>query len=361
MIPKQPATGIVATGLVIAVSFAFISLWDFQQFSGWILYGLLCVIPMEIIVGVLWETKYPRFAQRPQPVKGILLALVIGAAGVAVGLVYYEVAGGGINPPAPMLIQCAIVSVIVTFWWAIMMGGWPFTAWTGNRLAAGLGVWAGCYVLNYILFRIFFNYSAMQGAPVYSAVLDPGGLFDADHALVFYMSVITIMFLMLHFDLWPLTRFPGILRQPVMGTVWTAMAFLFGGGLFYLGVYGIGMDVNRFLVRVPVPFIFGTIVVLNMCQNSYFPGLKQPARGAANAISAAIIGTGLSALYRAVMPVLTGPLSSGPPGYDAERWIASALLGVTFPLLVLHADFFGFWPLRKQQAPEKTRTASTPG
>jgi len=42
-------------------------------------------------------------------------------------------------------------------------------------------------------------------------------------------------------------------------------------------------------------------------------------------------------------------LAVGPPGYDFERWLASALLGVTFPLLVLYAEFFKFWPLQRAE------------
>ena len=36
----------------------------------------------------------------------------------------------------------------------------------------------------------------------------------------------------------------------------------------------------------------------------------------------------------------------GPPTYDFEIWLASALLSVTFPLLIFYAEIFKFWPLR---------------
>ena len=41
------------------------------------------------------------------------------------------------------------------------------------------------------------------------------------NALVFYLSCPSAMFLVLNFDLWPLTTFPGVMRQPVLGIVWT--------------------------------------------------------------------------------------------------------------------------------------------
>jgi len=180
-----------------------------------------------------------------------------------------------------MLMMCTIVSVIVTFWLAIMWGGWPFTAAIKNPVAADLVMLVACYLINYGLFRLFFDYGFMQGAPVYVASLDPHGLFNAWYALVFYMSVIWVMFLSINFDLWPFTRVPGIMKQPTLGLVWTLAALVIGGGGFYLGVYTLHMDPMTYFARVPVPFIFGTIVVQNMMQGSLFGKLTQPITGVA--------------------------------------------------------------------------------
>ena len=64
-----------------------------------------------------------------------------------------------------------------------------------------------------------------------------------------------------------------------------------------------------------------------------------------NAIAAAAIGLVLAHLYISLVPMLTGPLPSGPPGYEREIWLANALLSVTFPFLIYHAVFLGYWPL----------------
>jgi hypothetical protein len=45
------------------------------------------------------------------------------------------------------------------------------------------------------------------------------------------------------------------------------------------------MAAVRFMVRVPIPFIFGSIVVLNMLQGSLFAKLEQPLKGVLNAIA----------------------------------------------------------------------------
>ena len=40
-------------------------------------------------------------------------------------------------------------------------------------------------------------------------------------------------------------------------------------------------------------------------------------------------------------------LKPGPPTNDYEIWLATALLGVTFPFLIFFAEFFKMWPLQK--------------
>ena len=82
---KQPALGLVASALVIAISLAFIALFPAAKFLGSVSYCLICIIPMEIVVGVTWGCKQPGFASsRSQPAKGILLMLLTALVGVAV-------------------------------------------------------------------------------------------------------------------------------------------------------------------------------------------------------------------------------------------------------------------------------------
>jgi len=347
---KQPTLGIAAAVLIMAIALGFISLFSFPTFAGWVSYGLICCIPMQIVIAVTWGCRQPGFAaSQRQPVKGILLLLIALAAGAIVGVVHHFVVGGQVSPPPPMSVMCLIVSVIVTFWGAIMWGGWPFTAMIKNPVGAGLALLTACYVVNYLLFRLFFNYEFMRGAPVYVPALDPHGMFNAWYATVFYVTAIAIMFLMLNFDLWPLTKSPALMKQPVLGLVWTAIILVVGGVVFYLGVYAAGMDVVAFMVKVPIPFIFGTIIVLNMMQASLFGKLAQPLKGVLNAIASAAIGLALALLYGALAPLVTGIVKPGPPSYDFEIWLASALLAVTFPFLIYYAEFFQMWPLRKEE------------
>jgi hypothetical protein len=345
---KQPVAGLVATALVIAVSLLYISLWDFPTFAGWASYCLVAIVPVEVMIGVIWGYKIPSFAaSKPQPLKGILLTLTLAVIAGIFGVVYFQTAGGGIGPPTPMMTQCMIVCVAVSFFLCIPFGGWPFTTLIKDPMWAGIATLAGAYILNYILFRIFFNYQFLVGAPVYVESLDPKGMFNGWNALVFYLSALFVMFVVLHFDLWPMTKFPGIMKQPVLGIVWTTACIVLGGIAYHLAVNVSGMDVARYMVTGPVAFIFGTIVLLNMLQGSFFAKMTQPVKGVVSTLTAAVLGTLLARMYLVLMPSLTGNLASGPPPYEQEIWLASALLGVTFPFMVLYAEFFGFWPLKK--------------
>jgi hypothetical protein len=246
-----------------------------------------------------------------------------------------------------MLMHCTIVSVAITFWISIMWGGWPFRSLIRNTVVSGIIQLIASYIVTYGLFRVFFNYGFMKEAPVYVASLDPHGLFNAWSALVYIVTALSIMFLMLHFELWPMTLRPAFMKQPVLGLVWTVIALIVAAGVFCLGINIIGMDTVQFMVTVPIPFIFGTIVTLNMMEGSLFKNRKQPMKGLLSAISAVLIGTGLSWLYQSLAAIVTGRLHAGPPSYDFEIWLASALLAVTFPFLIISAVFFNFWPFKQ--------------
>ena len=357
---RQPALGVIASLLVMAVALGFISLFAGATFMSWVAYCTICFIPMEVVIGITWGTNHPAFAgARPQPAKGLLLILVSLAVGAVVACVHFFAAGAGAAPPPPMAAQCIITSVITTFWLAVMFGGWPFVNWIKNPLGAGLTMLVACYVINFLLFRLLFDYSFMQGAPVYVAAADPHGLFNAWNVLVFEMAALAVLFLVLNFDLWPFTTSPAMMRQPVLGLLWTAVALVIGGLAYYLGVTLAGVDVVAFLVQVPIPFIFGTIIVLNMFQGSLFSKFQQPLRGVLNTLAALVIGEVLARVYGALAPVVTGTVNPGPPAYEYEIWLASALLGVTFPFLIFFAEFFRMWPLQRADAVQVREQAAS--
>ncbi len=337
----QPALGVLSSVIVMAIALAFVSLFDFPTFAGWVSFVMLGLIPMQVMTVVLWGAN-PAFASgMRQPSKGVVLTLLTIVATVVISPIVFMTVGEGMSPPGPIPSHYVVIVVPTTFWLAIMMGGWPFNKMTSSPVVSGLAVLVAAYVVTYVVFVIFFNYDFLQGAPVFLQSA-PMGMFNAVSALVFYVTALAVMFLVLCFDLWPLTLFPGVMKQPVLGLVWTLIAL--GGAALAMSIAS-GTDPMAFLTQVTVPFIFGSIIVLNMLQNTLFARMTQPLKGVLNTVAAGAIGLLLANMYLALLPLLVGPLPSGPPEYQREIWLANALLGVTFPFLIYHAAFFGYWPL----------------
>ena len=340
----QPALGLVATALVIALSLAYLAFFDFATFVGPVAFFMLCLIPAQIVLVVL--APNPPFAARlHQPIKGIALILATVAAAIAATPIALQLAGEGISPPGPIPSHYAVIVVPTTFFLAIMFGGWPFSKVTKNGGAVAAMVLITSYAVTYAIFRTFFNYEFLQGAPVYLATA-PQGMYNGEIALVFYVTALAGMFLLLHFDLWPLTSVRALMKQPILGVVWLAVALAIGAVVMSVTVGQLGQRPMYVLTRVTAPFIFGTIIVLNMLQNSLFASLAQPVKGLANAVTAAIIGVVLAQVYGLMSPAIVGAMPPQVP--DAyEVWLVNALLSVTFPFLIFYAACLNYWPLAK--------------
>jgi len=343
---KQPALGLVASALVMTIALAYISLFSVGTFLGWVSYFMLGLIPMQVVAVVLWGGNPSFVSAMSQPLKGLALVLLTVVVSLVATAAAYVVVGEGVSPPGPIPSHFAVVVVPTTFWLAIMMGGWPMTGRIKNPISAGFVLVVVAYMLTFVEFRLLFNYDFMKEAPVYLASA-PHGMFNAIMALVFHVTALAVMFLVLCFDLWPLTSSPAIMKQPILGLVWSAITLGGAALAMWIGIGIFGMDPMAFLTGVTAPFIFGTIIMLNMLQNSLFATMTQPVKGLANAIGAAVLGVVLAHLYVALVPLVSGTLASGPPGYDLEVWLANALLSVTFPFLIYYAVFLGYWPLTK--------------
>jgi hypothetical protein len=343
---KQPALGLVATLIVMAIALGFISLFDFPTFVGWVAFYNLCLIPFQVMTVVLWGANPSFAAKLSQPAKGVVLLLVNVVVAAVITAVVHALVGEGVSPPGPIPSHFVVIVVPTTFYLAIIWGGWPFTKMFKSPIVAGIALVVASYLITYVIFRVFFNYSFMQGAPVFLPSA-PMGMFNAIMALVFYVTALAVMFLVLCFDLWPFTTAPGVMKQPVLGLLWTIVIFVGAAIAMQIGVVSMGMDPMAFFTKTTVPFIFGSIIVLNMLQNSLFAKMTQPVKGLVNAITAAVVGYALSIVYCLVSPFVTGQLQAGPPGYDYEVWLANSLLSVTFPFLIFYAVYFAYWPLRK--------------
>ena len=346
-ITRQPAVGLLATAIVAAISLFIISVLDFATFTGPVAFVIMTIVPAQLLIGMIWHGEHPKFAATAsQPMQGVYFLLFSMITGAIVGSCMVMGVGGGTWPPTPMLVMYEILSVIVAFWVFGIWGAWPVTALVKQPFAAGIIALIVNYLIAYGIFRLCYDFSFMAEAPVYVAAQDPQGMFNAWDGQVFGISTVAALLLFVNFELWPLTRYPKVMQQPVLGVVLSACCLVVGGVIHFVIVEVKQMDVADYMIRIPIAFIFGTIIVQNMLERTLFAGKPQPLKGGLAAAHAALIGFIMFKIFEVMAPIVSGELPSGLPTYVFEIWMASALLGVTFPLLIVAVDFFKLWPLK---------------
>ena len=350
---KQPILGIVGLIIVMAVAMGIISLFTADQFAGWVTYFVAVCVPVEVVIGMVWQLGYPPFVKNlAQPVKGIALVIITFIiAAVFTAIIFYGQAQG-ITPLTPMAIQYAIFAVLVTFWFVVAWGMWPLSAITKNPAVLGLGVLIVTYGLGYILFNLLFDFGFMSGAPFYSTAIDPSGAFNALEVLSFSVTTVAVIFMFIVMDFWPITAVPAFRSQPLMGIVTTIVVLAITALVYWLGVIVLGQEPVKFMVFCSIGFLFGSLLPIIMFEGKLFANMKQPVKGLLGLVVAVVAGALLPKVYWALAPTLSGDMVAGAPNYQYELWLASALLAMTFPLMVCYAQFFDYWPIRgKQSAP----------
>jgi hypothetical protein len=324
--------------LAIAVSL------DPATFAGPVATFVLSYLPVQIVLACLWAQQPDALAGRAQPVRGAILVVAALVVGAVAALVFLASVGAGHGPGTPQLAFFSIVTVVTTFWFAIVFEGWPFRL-IRNRVVATVALLLTVYVVALVLYYGLFDYSFLP--PQARIPGTPTGLFDAWHALVFLVTAISGMFLPPAFGFLGLER----LGHPVRGVAATAVCLAWATVLFGIGVGALGIDPVELLIWVPVPLLFGGLIVLPVLRDSLIGDGPRPVRGVLNVLAMAGIGIALVWIYQRVAGLTSPPVSWGPPTYQGKVWIASATLAFTFPLLATHADFFDHWPLRRSGRP----------
>lgn len=343
------ARGVLATFLVVLVSLGLCVSLTPEQLLGWGTLIPVAMVPAQIVISLFWGCQYPRrIAMLPQPLAGLgFLGLTVIAGGM-VAVLAFRTVGGGITPPTPFVNMFLILSVPVTLWLVVVLQAWPFRLLSKNPGVVGGALWLGAYALAYGLFRSLFNFGFLKGAPIYFAELDPQGAMMALVPLVFSIASVMVMLSLVLLDFWPLSllvkRIPALGNQPWFALLAGALIIVIARLVWSGFVDGQQMDLVVFLVQVCVSVVFGLFILLVMMEGVPFLSLPQPWRGLILVVVALLLGLAVFPLYRAVA-LHFYPLPAGQPGYVLELWIASAMLAITFPLMVVLGGYFKFWPL----------------
>lgn len=336
--------GLVSTVAIIVVSLVIAALCNPGAFAGPVATFVLSYLPVQIVLAGLWAHQPEALRGRAQPVRGGILLVAALVIGAIAELVFLATVGSGHGPSTPQIAFFSIVTVVTTFWFAIVFEGWPFRL-IRNRVVATAALLLAVYLVALLLYYGLFDFAFLP--PPAQIPGTPSGLFDGWHVLVFLVTAISGMFLPPAFGFLGVERLP----QPARGVAGTALCLVWAAVLFGIGVGALGVDPAEFLIWVPVPLLFGGLIVLVVFRDSLFRDRARPTRGVLNVLTMAVLGVVLVWIYQRVAGLVSPPVTWGPPTYQGEVWIASATLAFTFPILATHADFFDHWPLRRSGSP----------
>jgi len=346
---KQPYLGFLGTGICIIVSLAFCTLFDAMTFTTWVTLFLVSMIPAQMVLGLVWGTSFPpAIGGMKQPAKGLSLVFFMALSGLLVTPAALYLVGGGITPPTPYVIMYIILSVVATFWLVTIMQCWPLTAISRHSGVIGVGIWLFSYFVTYVLFELLFDFSFLKGTPLHIDYLDPQGAFNAWVTLSFALTSMVIMLALVLLDFWPVAiivkKIPSLGRQPFFGVLSTVVVLCVTYLIWSFFVTRQGMDPVVYMVQVPASMIFGQFIMLIMLQTAPVQTIQQPFKGCVLLFMSSILSIVMYAFYGIVSYFMVGPLTGGGPEYQLDLWLASAMLAVTFPLLIIYAEFFRFWP-----------------
>jgi hypothetical protein len=343
---------LVCLGVALAITMGFFK--EVGMFTGLMGNWAICMVPIEVVIGVVWAGRYPA-EKFDNPWRGIALTLLMFIIGSMALLFLAHVIGGG-DPTSPILSICVIWAVIITMFWTIAFGSWPFHKM--SLPAKGFLTLIGAYLVLMAGFRLLnFNEIGVGAAGGYVPFLpglgiNPDGPISWDAGTCFFFMMIAFMFVQLALGFWPISKFKSLMSQPIMGICVFILCFALAFATYGIMVWGMDLDPVRSMTYV-ICFAFGLLGCLFMFQA--WPGRmwSQPAGGFVNLIFAAILGIIAFFAVRAFCGMVFGPelfvadpttglLMLGPFGWFA---VATVMLGLTFPAWAIYGPAWDFWPL----------------
>lgn len=356
----QPWRGLFGMLVCLGIALGISAVFRVEHFTELMGAWAMCIVPIEVIVGVPWGGKYP--AERLEnPWRGLALTFfMFGIASIAFVFIRQYIGGGAISAIPVVYI---IGTVIMTMFLAIAFGCWPYHKM--SLPAKGFLTLITAYLIWTAGFR-FLSFDNIMLGPGFSAPMfphggiNPSGPIAWESGITFFFIMIVFMFVFLHLGFWPFTKFKSLCVQPALGIA--VFITCFAIALIVFAIMAWGMDI--YPIRIMTEFVcyaFGILGLIFMFQ--MWPGRlwKQPTGGFINLLVGIVIAVcawyGIKAfcsmIWAAELPGLftgigDGYLAAGPFGYFA---MATVLLGLTFPAWAVYGPSWDFWPLPPTPAP----------
>jgi len=356
-VPTSPSSsaivlrnGGLATLVVLALAGAICAAFKPHVLRTWVGFCFMAATPAQLILSVLWQTNHPpAIARLAQPRKGFLLTAATVFAACVIGPLMFYLGGAGVGPPTPMLLMLTTTTIIATIWLVDVWDCWPISMVTSNRTVLGITTLVVAYATAFLVFNLLFDFSFLAHTPLYVASLDPKGRLNAWIAISFLATTGAVIVVFMAFDFWPVSALIRSRRQPAFGLANTILILAASTLLYLFFTRLVGLDPVQHLVRVAVSLMYGILLVQIMTRRQLLDGWRQPLRGLGLTAIAGILALLMYGLYAASASAFAQQaVPAGPPAYELEMWVATAMLGITFPLMIVVAGFFELWPLHRR-------------
>jgi hypothetical protein len=364
----QPWRGVFGMLVCLGVAFGITFAYNMNEFMGLFTAWAICIVPIEVIVGLPWMGGTYPAGKFDNPWRGLfIIVFMFFIATMALLFITYVIGGSGIirdvGPIHPLMNVWIIGVVITTFFGVIAFGCWPFHKM--SLPAKGFLTLLAVYLIWTAGFRLIsFDYVMvapgvtvpfyMTGGPfAFLAGVNPSGPIAWEQMLTFFFGMVVFLFVFVHLGFWPISKFKSLMVQPIMGIV--VFITCFAGALICYAIMVWGMDIYPIKVMIfYVCFAFGMLGIIFMFQ--MWPGRMWagPIGGFVNLLIAAVLAIiafwGIRAFCQMVfgaewfvgLPTGHGYLALGPDGWFA---MANVMLALTFPAWAVYGPVFDFWPL----------------
>ncbi len=322
-------------GLVIGLSFALIIVMGQDIYNVWAGFLSISAIPMMVMLNIF--TNIPDITAQPR--KGIRMLMFSLLAGTIVAISALYLFQGGLQPPSIVSMMFVIFTVVTMMWLSLVFGGWPFADMRLSGWQQGLAVYALAYILACFLYPFLFDFTAFgPDAALFR------GTFPAWDLIVFCVTTLGVIFAFTLFGQLPVA-YAAKWGQPWSGAVTGLVVLGVAGATMWTATRLLDINVVAFMVAGPISFMFGVFMVNDVAGGSLLQTAPQPVRGLALLLISGVTGGALYMAYTGFMGLIAPDQIMGAPGYGAELWLANAMLSITFPIILIHVNFFDGWPV----------------
>lgn len=357
----QPWRGLFGVLVTLGLALIITACFDMATYTGFAALLFISMVPVAVVMTLGLGGKYPPTEGWPQAWRGLGLTAFVYVIGLIGCFALLNFVSAGVAQPFSIIYLIATVCLI--FYPIIAFGMWPLGKM--SLPAKGFLTLIGAYVIMFFGFKLFnfsmlsyptgVNPSPIGPVPFYAeggplapfAAIAPMGPFAWESAYAFWFWMVAILLTFPLLGMWPFSKSPGLMKQPVMGIVVTLSCGALAALAYFIWVGVMKAEPIRFS-HYGISYVFGILMVSTMLQN--WPGgkLKQPLGGFVNVLLGIVIGIISFYAIGAFCSWHFGEAMVYPGNIFA---VDTVMLGLTFPFWAMYLIFWDFWPLPPTPAP----------